>query len=303
MHKTIWKSPAIFLNKGGADSNEKAQENFYNTLTQSYQKDYGNFEDLTKSLMDTIQPIINAGPDQYGFSKAEDSTLRSTAENSDAVAAQNAQIAANKQIVAANGGSSTVPTGAEEELKQQADVAAAQKLASDEQTISKAGYEKGYQTWQTALGQEDTALGLEDPTRYAGAATEGGNAATNAVNAATQADSGWMSMVGSALGGAASVFSGAGTAALGLDKAKPPCWIAAELYGGWNDWRTCKIRFWLATRFQEHWYGRLFMRWYFIYGERTAKYIKTHKKARKAAQFVFDRFLRAAEKWNHNAEN
>jgi hypothetical protein len=204
------------VNKGGADTNETAQENFYSTLTNNYNTDFGQFENLSKGLLDNLQPIVNAGPGQYGFTTAENNALNSAAINNGATAAHNAQVAANQQMVAANGGAADVPTGAEEELQQQGDVAAAQGESTALNNITQAGYAQGAQNYQNALSGEESVLGALNPNSYAGAATSGGNAATGAVNAETQADDGWMNMVGGALGGAGSVFAGAGTKAVGL---------------------------------------------------------------------------------------
>lgn len=203
-----------YTNKGGADQNEQAQQDFYKTLTSNYNSDFGQFEGLTKGLQAKLQPIIDAGPGQYGFDATEDAALRGAATNSDAAAAQNAQEATNRQITAQNGGADLMPSGAQEELREQGNVTAAQKLASDQNTITAEGYQTGQQNYQNALSGEMSIARLEDPNSWAGSATSGGNAATNATNTAIQADNGWMNMVGGALGGAASIFSGAGTAAI-----------------------------------------------------------------------------------------
>jgi hypothetical protein len=283
-----WIRQTRFVNKGGADQNQQAQEAFYNQLTASYQTDFGQFESLTSSLLSKIQPIINAGPGQYGFDPTEDASLRSTAENADAAATHNAQVAANQQITAANGGAAVVPTGAEEQLQQEADLAGAQKLSSDEQAITQAGYAQGVQNYQTALGQEDAVMGLENPNNFAGAATSGGQAATSATQVAVEADDSWMNMVGGALGGAAGALTSYGLKS---------CWIAAELYGGWNDPRTDLVRTWLALDFGRKLHGRVVLKLYMLFGERIAHYIKDHPRTRAVFQRLFDKALARAEEW------
>lgn len=210
-----WAAKHKYLAKGGADSNEQAQEEFYKTLTANYSKDFSEFGDLKNQILGKLQPIVNAGPGQYGFDAAQDASIRASAQDADAMATKNAQVAANQQITAANGGAAVMPTGAAEQLREEANVAGAQKLSSDQQKITQAGYEVGRENYNNALSGEEGVMGMMNPNSYAGAATSGGNAATNAVNAAVNADEGWMSMVGGALGGAGSVFSGAGTKLLG----------------------------------------------------------------------------------------
>ena len=179
-------------------------------MTQNYDTDFGQFEGATKSLMSQLNPIVSAGPDQYGYDPAEDASLRSTAISSDAAAASSAEAAANEQITASNGGAALTPTGAQEELKQQTDVNAAQKEASDLQSVTQSGYKQGTQNYDTALSAEENTLGLMNPNTFASSATSGGGAATGAVNAATnaaEASDSWMGMVGGALGGVAGALT------------------------------------------------------------------------------------------------
>jgi hypothetical protein len=205
----MWINNFELVMKVDADANANAQTAFYTQLTSSYTSDYNQFESVTSNLLNQIQPIVNAGPSQYGFAPAEDATLRSTATDADAAATQNAKVAANQQITAANGGAAVTPTGGAEELTEQADQAGAQKLSSDQLGITAAGYAQGTQNYSTALGQEDDVMGLMNPNSFAGAATGGGNAATGAVNAAETADNSWETMVGAGLGAAGAVFGGA----------------------------------------------------------------------------------------------
>jgi hypothetical protein len=211
-----WITRTSFVNKGGADENEQAQANFYNTLTTNYNTDFGQFEGLTQGLLSKLEPIVNAGPGQYGFDATEDSAIRSSAINADAAAAQNAEEATNKQIIASNGGADLMPTGAQEQLREEGNVSAAQKLASDMSQITQAGYQAGQQNYNTALGAEENVMGLMNPNSYASSAVSGGSAATGAVNAEMAADDSWMNMVGGALGGAAGAFT-----SWGIKKAKP----------------------------------------------------------------------------------
>lgn len=201
-----WISPVKFINKNdqAADANQAAQTAFYNTLTANYNSDYSQFEGATESLQSTLQPIISAGPGQYGYDPTEDAAIRGSALNADAASAQNAQVATQEQITAQNDGASLTPTGAMDELRQQGDVAAAQKTATDQNAITQAGYAAGNTNYTNALSGEENVLGLMNPSNFAGAATSGGNAATGSVNAATnaaEASDSWMTMVGGALGG------------------------------------------------------------------------------------------------------
>jgi hypothetical protein len=210
-----------FINKNddAADANQASQTAFYNQLTANYSSDYTDFEGAEKTLQSQLQPIVAAGPSQDGFSAAETNSLDSTAISTGAAAATNAEQAANQQITASNGGAALMPTGAQDQLKQEADITSAQNLSSNLQGIQQAGYTQGVQNYDTALSAESGVLGLMNPNSYAGAATGAGSAATGAVNAATsaaQASDSWMSLVGGALGGATGALT-----SYGLNTLKP----------------------------------------------------------------------------------
>lgn len=191
-------------NDAAAEANENAQTNFYNTLTSNYSQDFGDFENVEQGLLSKLQPIVNAGPGQYGFDQTEDTAMRGADIDSDAAAAQSAQQATQRQITAANGGADLMPTGAADELREEGDVNAAQKLSSDMNSITQAGYQAGQQNYENALSGEESVMGMMNPNSFASAATSGGSSATSAVNADTnaqEASDSWMTMVGGALGG------------------------------------------------------------------------------------------------------
>jgi prophage regulatory protein len=66
------------------------------------------------------------------------------------------------------------------------------------------------------------------------------------------------------------------------------CWIAAELYGGWDDPRTRQVRHYLSTNFRKHRAGRLLMELYERYGERIAAAIRRHPGLRIVFRPIFD---------------
>jgi hypothetical protein len=197
-----------FLNKddGAAEANQQAQTQFYSTLASNYNTDFGQFEGAMNNFNAKLDPIINAGPGQYGFDATQDAAIRGAAIDNDAAAGKNAAQATEQRITAANGGADLMPTGATEQLRQEGNMAAAQKTASDQNAITQAGYKAGQDDWKKALGYKEDALSLMNPNAFAGSATGAGNAATGAVNAdvnAQQASTSWAGALGGALGSAA----------------------------------------------------------------------------------------------------
>jgi hypothetical protein len=82
----------------------------------------------------------------------------------------------------------------------------------------------------------------------------------------------------------------------GAAAANPPgCWIAAEIYGGWDDPRTIAVRKWLHTEFVKTAFGRIVMSAYLRFGERIAEQIKLHPLLKRIFKPVFDEALRRAE--------
>jgi hypothetical protein len=89
-------------------------------------------------------------------------------------------------------------------------------------------------------------------------------------------------------------MTAAGTAAGGYFTGK--CWIAAELYGGWDDPRTVLVRRWVRDDLPKTWLGRIADAAYGRWGEQYAVRIKTHRIERAIMQHVFDCALMAARK-------
>ena len=75
----------------------------------------------------------------------------------------------------------------------------------------------------------------------------------------------------------------------------PHCWIAAELYGGWDDPRTSLIRAWLAMKAETSIAWKALVSLYCRFGERVAGRMKVSPVLRWAMKYVFDRILRRAE--------
>lgn len=78
---------------------------------------------------------------------------------------------------------------------------------------------------------------------------------------------------------------------------KSVCWIAAELYGGWEDPRTILFRLWLLFDFDNRWYGSPLVALYHLHGERVAGWIRRDFVLRAIFSNIFDRGLRQAEEW------
>lgn len=120
------------------------------------------------------------------------------------------------------------------------------------------------------------------------------NNATGELNQAGQ--SGWLQNTLNIL----NTVSGMGTAAGGMG-AKPFCWIAAELYGGWDDPRTKLVRSWLAEEFSKSRVGAAVLALYSHFGERVAAVVKRNMTVRAFFRWLFNQALKKAAAWRANA--
>jgi hypothetical protein len=200
----IYKSRIRILCK--EDDNSRAQADFYKTMTANYNTEFGEQQNIMSSLLTKLQPIVAAGAGQYGYDTTEDASLRSTATDTDAKAFSDQGVKLDNQMAAQNGGvDGAVPTGAKEQLKQQLGVEQAKKISSDQQAITQAGYDKGATDYNNAVAGEENVMTQVNPSSAANAVSSAGDAATGAEKAANESANGWMTLAGTALGGAASI--------------------------------------------------------------------------------------------------
>ena len=104
--------------------------------------------------------------------------------------------------------------------------------------------------------------------------------ATSAANNSTNATTG---LVGSIVGGGLGVLGKVLNPIPGA-----PCWVAAELYGGWLAPETVSIRHWLLTT----WWMQPFVAFYRLIGQEWALLIQSNMLARRLTKRLFDVFLR-----------
>lgn len=75
------------------------------------------------------------------------------------------------------------------------------------------------------------------------------------------------------------------------------CWIAAKLFGGWDDPRTKLLRRWIFGPYAETWHGMIPAALYARYGERIAKLMPRHRLLTRLLRKIFEAWLRRALVW------
>lgn len=194
----------------------KTQKVFYDTMTADFKNVFGDSANIFKSLTDALSPIVSAGPNQYGFSPAEDAAKRGEVIDTAGQTAQDAQIALGAQE-SARGGEAFMPSGAKEQLSQQANLVADQSKAQGLRDVTTQGYDTGRQNFFASEAGLAGAPEVFNPaTSFSGATTSGGNAAISGTGQAfdtaskiRQMQLAWLKPV---LGAVGSVFGPAGAA-------------------------------------------------------------------------------------------
>ena len=133
---------------------------------------------------------------------------------------------------------------------------------------------------------------LNGNTSQAGSLSESGNSAAAGNyqglygQASTQVANPWATAAGS--------IAQLGTAGAGY--MPKPCWIAAELWGGWHEPRTVLVRGWLLDSFSKHAPGRYLVDLYIRRGEAMAAAMRRHGSLRWFWKPIFELALRQARK-------
>jgi hypothetical protein len=145
----------------------------------SYQQNFGEQQGIFSSLTNTLSPILQGGPNQMGFSAAENAALTGSAINASAAQNRNAQVIAASSA----GGNTGVTTGGQKQLQAAIASQAGQGLSSNLNQINLANAATGRANFFGAEAGLAGVAGLENPIGYAGQAN---NAGGQAFNEATQ---------------------------------------------------------------------------------------------------------------------
>lgn len=206
--------------KGASSQQEQlanSQQNFYNTMTQDYNTQFGDQGAILSSLKNTLSPIVAAGPNQFGYSAAETNSLNSSALQNTGQQYANASQALKANQAATGGGNVPLPSGVQSQQQAGLASSAANQASNQLLGIQQSGYQQGYNTFENAVGQLGGVASQYNPTGFAGSANSAGSAAGTTANQVTQlnnAASPW-NLVGGLLGGAASAVTGGLTGDLG----------------------------------------------------------------------------------------
>lgn len=262
--------------QGQVTDTAAAENTSYNTNAQDAfskaQGDVGGYASAVGAF-GAANPYTAGGPVQTADNQMTADTAAGLAE-SGGQAVQSAAVRTGQ-----NAGGAIAATEAMNEANDRALVG-----QEAQQTKDRAAAGTGY--GEAVLGATGNVEGMQDTlAQQQGAAAQG---ALGTQEQAAQTPS-FLDELGQGL------ITGGGQ--VGAAFAGKGCWIAAELYGGWTDPRTVLVRRWLNIEFSKTWYGEWLLNQYDVWGAPVARAIQTKRRLRRVFQWIFDRALAAAKKW------
>lgn len=192
----------------GATSEQKqlqaAQIDFYKESVKEAETAFGESQAMLTSIKSIYDPILAKGINQKGFSDEERTNLDTQIKEGTASNFQKASRAANEQMATLGGGNNPMPTGGQEQLKEEVANAAATEESRQQSQVITADYAQGRENFVQATNAELAASAQLNPVNFNEAATGAGSAAEKTASDIAAADSSW---VNAALGAVGSIGS------------------------------------------------------------------------------------------------
>lgn len=190
---------------GGSSSAEnnisQQQAQMFSTLQSNYNQMFSGQQAILNSLNSSVTPVLQAGINQYGFSKPEDAALRTQSDEATAAGYQKVKQATGEALSGIGGGNSFLPSGVEAGINANAATQFAAQQANQQLGITQAGYAQGRQNYLTAANVLSDVSKQMDPLGYAGASTTAGNSAFGSANTINQQNLAAQQAMFGAIGG------------------------------------------------------------------------------------------------------
>jgi hypothetical protein len=215
--KSIFWTGPILLCKGASSQQTSladSQQNFYNTLSSDYSTQFANQNSILSTLKNSLNPIISAGPNQFGYNAAETNNLNSQAIQGTGQQYANASKSLRANQAAQGGGNSLLPSGVSSQQQAGLASSAANQASGQLLGIQQSGYQQGHNDYESAIGQLGGVAGMYNPNGTASAANSAGSTANSEANAVSQANNAAspLSMLGGMAGSLMGGFGNLDTA-------------------------------------------------------------------------------------------
>ena len=169
---------------GGASKADKAlaadNKALMDTLKTETTTAFQGEQDALNTVLKGWAPVIEGGPNAYGFSTAEDAQIRSDIITQGQTQLTNTENAALLREQQASGGAEAGPAGGREALNAQIAATAAQSTATALGKEKELGYATGREEFNVAQEGVTKAASIFNPAGMAGATVGAGKAATEA---------------------------------------------------------------------------------------------------------------------------
>lgn len=189
----------------GASNAQTSALNTQTGLTQQIiqqgQEVFGNSSGVFNDLVSSLAPTVAAGPNQQGFSAAENSALQSSAITNAGIAYKNAKSATGDAMAAENGGNTDLPSGTTAGVDANLASSASQNTANQLNTIAQQNYATGRQNYDTAVSGLESAPGVFNTANgYNKSGVKSGEAEADTANQIASQNNSWIQGVTGALG-------------------------------------------------------------------------------------------------------
>jgi hypothetical protein len=201
-----YNGPVILFGGPSDESkaNEAAQTAFFKATVEQQKETFGQQQELHDTVMKATVPILQKGPQQYGYTPEVDALLKSTIETGADQATANAVNATELSERQRSGGAQVLPSGANIQIEENARILGEQSKAKQLTAEKLSGYTAGSQLYGEALSALSGVTGR--PTDYSTAASGAGSGATSAINLADSERSTLAAdLLKGAVGGAATI--------------------------------------------------------------------------------------------------
>jgi len=194
-----------------SDAQNQIQQEDIQTM-QDYnakqKQQYVNQTELYSQVKSVLDPILNAGPNQKGYSTDELNNLNAQAKEGTAENYSAAGKAVAENLAAEGGGENSLPNGAQLQLKQETANSAAQEESKEESEITSSDYQTGRENFTNAEQGEMAIAAGENPLGYANATTSAESTAGSEANAIASENTSWSN---AAIGAAGAIGGGIAT--------------------------------------------------------------------------------------------
>ena len=208
---------------GATGAQQAAQANLTKVadlLRTSFQTIFGTNQNILSTLVKSLTPTTQAGPNAYGYSPAEDAARRTQATEQIEAGGRNATNATRNAVAGAGG--MNLPSGSEAAVEAGLAQNQAYQEAGAQLGITEQGYEVGRENYFKSVSELAGAPGqLESPSTAAGnAATGAGSQQMQGANDIAAAQQAWEAPVAGIIGSVAKAAI-PGAALLGANPLAP----------------------------------------------------------------------------------